>query len=43
MPDPVRYTRTSLYNILPDIECACIPQQGLSIVPNLAPFLVGFT
>jgi len=42
-PDPARYIRTSPYNIVPDIECACIPQQGVSIVPNLALFLVGFT
>ena len=41
-PDPARCTRTSPYNIVPDIECACIPQQGVSIVPNLVLFLVGF-
>jgi hypothetical protein len=30
-------------NIVPDIECAYIPRQGVSIVPNLALFLVGVT
>jgi len=42
-PDPARYTGTCPTNIVLDIECAYIPRQGVSIVPNLAPFLIGFT
>jgi len=38
---PVTLERVFI-NIVPDIECACIPQGGVSIVPNLALFLVGF-
>jgi len=41
--DPSSYTITSHYNIIPDITCAYIPRQGVSIVPNFVLFLVGFT
>jgi hypothetical protein len=41
--DPTHYTRTSLYNIVPDTQCAYIARQGVSIVPNLALCPVGST
>ena len=40
--DPACYTRASLWNIVPDIDCAYIPQQSVGSAPIFAAVHVGF-